>query len=197
MNAPFDAAYAADFRRVFDALQEPILVIDSDYRICEANAAFCSRYGVLREQVLGSHCYKVTHGYSSACWEKEEECPLKALVDGAPSHRSLHRHVFPDGSTRWEEIVATKLAVAPDGSMLAVEELRDVSELLTTREVLHELKREMRLLEGIVPICCHCHKIRNSIGDWERLETYVRKHTEAAFSHGICPECAQTLYPDL
>jgi PAS domain S-box-containing protein len=55
---------------------------------------------------------------------------------------------------------------------------------------------QIKTLRGIVPICSHCKKIRDDKGYWERVEAYVSKHTEAEFSHGICPDCLDELYPD-
>jgi GAF domain-containing protein len=52
-------------------------------------------------------------------------------------------------------------------------------------------------LQGIVPICCTCKKIRDDKGYWNLLEAYIEKHSDASFSHGICPECAKKYYPDL
>lgn len=49
---------------------------------------------------------------------------------------------------------------------------------------------EVKNLKGIIPICSYCHKIRNDEGAWDRLEAYISKHSEAQFSHGICPSCS-------
>jgi DNA-binding response OmpR family regulator len=54
----------------------------------------------------------------------------------------------------------------------------------------------VRKLQGILPICMHCHKIRNDQESWERIEKYITEHSEAQFSHSICPECLATHYPD-
>jgi two-component system cell cycle sensor histidine kinase/response regulator CckA len=51
-------------------------------------------------------------------------------------------------------------------------------------------------LNGLLPICAHCKKIRDDKGYWNQIESYIREHSEAEFSHGICPECAQKLYPE-
>jgi hypothetical protein len=48
----------------------------------------------------------------------------------------------------------------------------------------------------LLPICAACKKIRNDKGAWEQIETYIRDHSEADFSHSICPDCAKKLYPD-
>ena len=55
----------------------------------------------------------------------------------------------------------------------------------------------VKKLSGLLPICSSCKKIRDDKGYWKRIEEYIRDHSEADFSHGICPECARRLYPDL
>lgn len=56
---------------------------------------------------------------------------------------------------------------------------------------------EIKTLRGIVPICASCKRIRDDKGFWDQVETYVAKHTEAQFSHAICPDCMKELYPSL
>ena len=55
---------------------------------------------------------------------------------------------------------------------------------------------EIHTLQGILPICSSCKKIRDGRGSWHVLETYISNHSGADFSHGICPECMKTLYPE-
>jgi hypothetical protein len=71
-----------------------------------------------------------------------------------------------------------------------VEEDRErvISELETERA-------KTKVLSGLLPICFNCKKIRDDQGYWTRLEDYISAHTKAAFSHGLCSECAQLLYP--
>jgi len=54
----------------------------------------------------------------------------------------------------------------------------------------------MKYLEGILPVCASCKRIRDEKGNWHQIKEYVRDRTEAEFSHGICPECAEKLYPE-
>ncbi|MGM0642598.1 MAG: hypothetical protein ACQETC_02375 [Thermodesulfobacteriota bacterium] len=63
-------------------------------------------------------------------------------------------------------------------------------------ELQHALDH-VKTLQGIIPICMHCHKIRNDKQIWDRLEAYLSEHTEAQLSHGICPECVEKYYSDL
>lgn len=55
---------------------------------------------------------------------------------------------------------------------------------------------EIRELKGLLPICSSCKKIRDDKGYWNQLEVYIQTHTDAKFTHGICPDCAKKLYPD-
>jgi PAS domain S-box-containing protein len=61
---------------------------------------------------------------------------------------------------------------------------------------LTEALAEVKKLSGFLPICSSCKKIRDDQGYWRQVEEYIREHSEAEFSHGICPECAKRLYPD-
>jgi len=56
------------------------------------------------------------------------------------------------------------------------------------------LAREVKRLEGLLPICSFCKKIRTEQNEWQRIETYISKHSQADFTHGICPECARAHY---
>lgn len=65
-----------------------------------------------------------------------------------------------------------------------------------TRE-LQEAVDTIKTLHGIIPICASCKKIRDDQGSWNQLETYISQHTDADFTHGICPDCSKRLYPGL
>jgi len=56
--------------------------------------------------------------------------------------------------------------------------------------------KEIRMLQGIIPICARCKKIRDDDGYWSQIETYIERYSEALFSHGICPDCADEIYGD-
>jgi hypothetical protein len=60
-----------------------------------------------------------------------------------------------------------------------------------------KLLLNMKYLEGMLHVCASCKKIRDDSGSWQQIETYVRDRTEVEFSHDICPECAEKLYPDI
>ncbi|MBU0613739.1 PAS domain S-box protein [Patescibacteria group bacterium] len=56
---------------------------------------------------------------------------------------------------------------------------------------------EVKTLSGLLPICSWCKKIRDDKGYWSQVENYIGKHSEIAFSHGVCPDCMKKHYPEL
>ncbi|HPG67112.1 MAG TPA: 7TM diverse intracellular signaling domain-containing protein [Candidatus Hydrogenedentes bacterium] len=62
---------------------------------------------------------------------------------------------------------------------------------------LRKAMTEMRTLSGLLPICAHCKKIRDDRGYWANVETYISEHSDAGFSHSICPECARKYFPGI
>jgi hypothetical protein len=60
---------------------------------------------------------------------------------------------------------------------------------------LRQALAEIKTLRGIAPICSRCKRIRDDRGCWRQVEAYMYEHAEAEFSHGVCPECMETLYP--
>ncbi|HIJ40448.1 MAG TPA: response regulator [Deltaproteobacteria bacterium] len=61
---------------------------------------------------------------------------------------------------------------------------------------LKDAMAKVKQLSGFLPICSHCKKIRDDKGYWNQIEAYIGAHSEADFSHGICPDCAKKLYPE-
>lgn len=64
-----------------------------------------------------------------------------------------------------------------------------------TQEHLESLLAEVKTLGGMLPICSHCKKIRDDRGYWNQIEAYLNEHTDAEFTHGICPDCAKEVFP--
>ncbi len=78
------------------------------------------------------------------------------------------------------------------------EELRKANQELKEEIARRErAEQEIKVMSGLIPICASCKKIRNDEGFWQQIEIYIKDHSEAEFSHGICPECKVKLYPEL
>ena len=74
---------------------------------------------------------------------------------------------------------------------------RYAAELEKKNQELQEALANVKQLTGMLPICASCKKVRNDKGYWSGVETYVSEHTDAVFSHGMCPECEKKAYEDL
>jgi len=70
-------------------------------------------------------------------------------------------------------------------------------ELTLANDKLKAAMKEVKKLSGLLPICANCKKVRDDKGYWSRIEEYIEKHSEAQFSHSICLECAEELYPEI
>ena len=71
------------------------------------------------------------------------------------------------------------------------------AKLLDEKRNLQKALRQISTLNALIPICCHCKKIRNDEGYWQQLEVYMHEHISADFSHGICPDCAREIYQNV
>jgi hypothetical protein len=69
-------------------------------------------------------------------------------------------------------------------------------ELMSEKKMLEEALSEVKTLQGLLPICSFCKRIRDDKGYWNQIEAYIDKHSEAKFSHSICPECSKEYYAD-
>lgn len=84
----------------------------------------------------------------------------------------------------------------------AEEELRrhhDQLEVLVQERTaeLQDALSKVKTLSGFLPICASCKNVRDDKGYWQQIEAYIKDHSDAVFSHSICPSCAAKLYPDI
>ncbi|MEJ2587553.1 MAG: HAMP domain-containing protein [Deltaproteobacteria bacterium] len=100
-----------------------------------------------------------------------------------------------------ETAVAERTASLHEKNEQLTSEMEERKRIEEEREnLIRELKdalSEVKKLSGLLPICANCKKIRDDKGYWNHVESYIKAHSEAEFSHGICPECAKKLYPEL
>jgi hypothetical protein len=77
-----------------------------------------------------------------------------------------------------------------------VNRIKSEKAIILESKKLREALTKVKELSGLLPICAACKKIRDDKGYWNQIEIYIREHSEAEFSHGICPECLNKLYPE-
>ena len=79
---------------------------------------------------------------------------------------------------------------------LAIQNARAYEQLDHNIAELQDALAHVKTLKGLLPICASCKKIRNDKGYWDQIESYISKHSDASFTHGICPDCAKKLFPE-
>jgi len=105
---------------------------------------------------------------------------------------------------RWQLVAGRQMKDEHGRSCGGVLVLRDITERKNaegerTRLILEltEALSHVKMLSGLLPICASCKKIRDDRGYWNQIESYIRQHSEAEFTHGICPDCLARLYPEV
>lgn len=185
------------YRRVVNTMQDGLVIASKDGKIQFVNSAFCEMYQYSEQELIGMHVLKVIHPDNHQLFhllakQLEEEGKFSGgTVD-----------VRKDGSTFHTDVKGAKIHFKGHECFLAV--IRDISHAKRLEQERERLITELQdaiskvqMLSGLLPICASCKKIRDDKGYWNQIESYIDKHSEAKFSHGICPECAMELYPDL
>ncbi|HOX42474.1 MAG TPA: PAS domain-containing protein [Myxococcota bacterium] len=183
--------------RILEALPHPFYVIKADdYTIVLANAA--ARLGALTGETT---CHALTHHSPTPC-EGDHPCPVRLIRETRQPVVVEHTHFDADGQPRTIEVHAFPILDAAGQLTHIIECGMDISTRrqaeLERQAVLERLERaleQVKQLSGLLPICAACKKIRDPEGGWRQLEAYIRDHSEADFSHTLCPACADRLYP--
>jgi len=92
--------------------------------------------------------------------------------------------------------IATLALVAELVHRVTAQKRELLEQKLALADSLAEAKTSIKILRGLLPICSGCKSIREGNGYWKRIEDYLQVHSELEFSHGICPDCVQKLYPE-
>jgi hypothetical protein len=175
---------------VFDALPFPAWIVDDDMKLVAVNRASVRLLGEESDLVLRQRGGEFLHCVNSAggCGKsgKCPDCVLRgvtrfAVAGSQPSRQRATLEVVDRDSVREMHTLITASPVVYEGANRVLLCIEDLTALLATTDVL--------------PICMHCKKVRDN-DLWLQVEAYLDSHLDLKFSHGICPDCAKTLYPD-
>jgi hypothetical protein len=185
-----------DHAKILDGIGDPVLVISRTFRVVYMNAAARARYGSPDLDDEATYCHAILHGSAKPCFETSASCPVCAVFETGGPSRAIHNHAVPGGAFAPEEIVTSPLRDAEGRVAFVIETVRGAAEFLESKEIVEHMRAELDLLRGILPTCAGCKRVRTEEGRWEEIEAYVTKHSAAQFSHGLCPQCVDRLYPD-
>lgn len=182
-------------RTIMDAIPAAVFVVDKRVQILDCNAAGLDMLGMSDKENLPQLCGNALNcvhalespggcGTSPFC----SDCALRGSVREALSGDSVIRRktemlLIRQGQLQEFHLLVSASPFEYKGQRLVLATMEDITEL--------------EQLRHIVPICANCKRVRTDEEYWEGVEAYVSKHSNLDFSHGICPDCARLLYPDL
>ncbi len=187
----------AQFESMFLGNPEPSIYLDNDFNVIDINPRFTEFFGYSLEEMKGKDIDTliIPEEY------KDEAAKLnKDTLSGYVYFDAIRKH--KDGHLVPVSISAAPIIINGEtrGSFVIYKDITLRKKAEHEREkIIDKLQKaldEVKTLEGMIPICSHCKKIRDDSGFWGNVEQYIAKHSNVDFSHGICPECLQEHYPD-
>lgn len=188
------------FRRVAESAKDAIITADRAGKIVFSNSAAAKMFGYPADKLIGQPISILMPQRFREAHERG-----MARVVASSKSRLINETVELFGLTKEGREFPVELSLSTwvsghDRFYTGI--IRDISERKQHEKELHQLitrlkqsLAKVRQLSGLLPICASCKKIRDDKGYWNQIEEYIRHHSEAEFSHGICPECSRKLYP--
>lgn len=177
---------------LFEGLPDGVIVLDARERVVDLNPAAARLMGTGPPPSIGTPwsqlAAQLPDGFAGIPREgPPEEIPIEDKED----LRILEVTTTPFPGER----------VRAEGWIILLRDITRRKQAQQEREGLitdlQEALHQVELLEGLLPVCSRCHRIRNEGGGWEPMESYIQDRSTIEFSHSICPDCSRELYPEL
>ncbi len=167
-------------------MHDAVIVTDLELRVTRFMGDAAQIYGVTEAEAIGHNPFTELGADGSVDVSQDVLEPIARCETARTIHRALRR----DGTHVDLDVITTPLRSAQGETTGYLLVSRDVTAQKAMERELRDALQNVKTLGGLVPICAWCKKIRNDEGYWDRLEHYLTEHTNARFSHGMCPECA-------
>lgn len=195
---PDQAEGVETFRDLFRSVDELIYIQDEDGRFLNVNPAVEEAYGYGRDELIGQTPEFLADPDRTdleATWRH-----FRLALAGEPQRLTWWAR-RRNGDSFLKDLSLTRGTYF--GRTVVIGVARDITlqreRELERERLIDELQRalqQVRVLSGIIPICTSCKSIRNDAGYWTRVEQFISEHSGAHFTHGLCPDCVERLYPD-
>jgi PAS domain S-box-containing protein len=189
------------YRTILENIQDGYLEVDLTGNFTFVNNAECRNLGYSSEELIGMTYRR----YTDETTAKKLYLTFNGVYRTGEPVKVLDVEVIrKDGTKAFNEISVSLIRDSEDKPTGFRGISRDVTERKRMQEerekLIHELQdalANVKMLRGLLPICSYCKKIRDDKGYWNQIESYIRDHSDAEFTHGMCPECLKKHYPDL
>ncbi len=180
------------YRSITESMVDAMYICSPDFRVEFMNPEMINKIGY---DATGEYCFQTIYGL-------DEKCPWCVHEKVQKGEYVTTEIVNPKDGRTYN--VSHSPIFHKNGSISKMTIFRDITQRKLLEEerekLIKELKNaldQVKQLSGLLPICASCKKIKDDKGDWSQIESYIRDHSEAEFTHGICPECVKKLYPGL
>lgn len=188
------------YATILEGIQEAYFEVDLKGNLTLFNDSLCESLGYPRDELMGMS-YRDFMPPDTA--QEIFELFNKIYRTGKTVRKYGYEVIRKDKKRGYHELFACLIS-DPNGEPFG---FRGIAHEVTERKLAEEERErllkdlqsalaEVKRLSGLLPICAHCKKIRDDKGYWNAIEDYIRNHSDAEFSHSICPDCAKKLYPD-
>jgi PAS domain S-box-containing protein len=187
---------------VFDAINSSVggmIITDISETICFANPSFCRMFEYSQDEIIGKNAAGI---FSTK--EVKKLTDFISIIDLSNNETEEFIVERGDGRNFIVEVSASNVTSSSGqivGRMVSFVNISEKKKIELDREKLIEKLQDalknIKVLRGIIPICSSCKNIRDDKGYWNKLEAYIHEHSEANFTHGVCPECSRKLYPEI
>jgi PAS domain S-box-containing protein len=178
------------YRSLFEDSRDAIYTSSRDGIILDANEAALELFGYPRTEMIGLQIMQIYAG-------RDERNKFQQEIENKGSVRNFEVLLKKKDGSIMTCLYTSSVRKSAQGDILGYHSIvRDITEIKSIEEERQDLIEELKLaleriktLKGLVPICASCKKIRDDRGYWNQIEEYIEAHSEAVFSHGLCPEC--------
>ena len=182
-------------RNIIDAIPSAIFIVNNELQVIDANKVASKICNADSKKILKKLCGEVIHCLhekesKEGCGTTEfcPDCVIRNSVNKAINGKTISKQKYKMKLQKGEKVERVYMLI----SSAPLEHKGQTYALLIIDDI-----TEITEIANLLPICANCKKIKRDEEFWENLESYFHKHTEINFTHSICPDCCEELYPEL
>lgn len=176
-------------------------IVSPSGRWLEVNQALCQIVGYSRDELVATTFQAITHPEDLAA----DLGYVTQMLEGTRETYEMEKRYFHKNGAVVDILLNVSMARFPNGqAKFFISQIQDITERVRAKRALEQSRNQLELallevkaLQGILPICSYCKSVRNDNQYWQTLEHYLTEHSNAKFSHSICPSCMPNVLDEI